>query len=557
MSLSIISNQAASIAARNLGQANEAATDSAQKLSTGKRINTAADDAAASAIAARLSAEVAGLEQAGVNAGQASSLLQIADGAFQNTEDILTRAKGLAVQAGSDTLSDTERSFLDQEFQALKSEIDRIANDTEFNGINLVNGDLDNMIVSGTTGTTATMAGAAMVASNTTGGASVGTTNAIVNDFMTAGGTLMNVLTSIATTMGGSGTIATMNSLVADGTTGGSAMFTGNFSQTTLFSGGSVTTGYKGAGFDVQFGSGNNISQTISGNKLQESFMSATLGFNVMATGAGAGMLGTNTGQAKVTLTAMAAVETVDGMTQNATFTGQKTVTVMAGGTGTNVVKSQGLVVSGTNAGSVIASLNPDSAVTLSAGPSMNAQSFKGTVTAMFTGAASLGIATTTAAAGGTSTAITGTPSAARQDVLVTGEENMAFTFKVGTGTSAGEDEISVEIGGITTNALGLDGQSIDTKAAADRASEAVSKAIDTLQAKRSDVGAGVNRLDFAEQNVQLSTENQESARSELEDLNVAREITEFSQNQLLVQAGTSTLSQANNLPQNLLQLFQ
>ncbi|WP_200344473.1 flagellin [Rhodovibrio sodomensis] len=84
-----------------------------------------------------------------------------------------------------------------------------------------------------------------------------------------------------------------------------------------------------------------------------------------------------------------------------------------------------------------------------------------------------------------------------------------------------------------------------------------MTSAIDSLQAARSDIGAAQNRLDFAAQNVELTRENQEAARSELEDLNVAKAITEFSQQQLLVQAGTSTLSQANQLPQNLLQLFR
>jgi flagellin len=142
-------------------------------------------------------------------------------------------------------------------------------------------------------------------------------------------------------------------------------------------------------------------------------------------------------------------------------------------------------------------------------------------------------------------------------NVVLTGQEVMNFNFKVGTGTTATEDEISVDIGGISTTALGLDNASIDSKANADNASDAVSNAIDALQAKRSDVGAAQNRLDFAAQNVELTRENQEAARSELEDLNVAKAITEFSQQQLLVQAGTSTLSQANSLPQNLLQLFR
>jgi flagellin len=130
-------------------------------------------------------------------------------------------------------------------------------------------------------------------------------------------------------------------------------------------------------------------------------------------------------------------------------------------------------------------------------------------------------------------------------------------TFKIGTGVDPTADEISVQISSVSTTSLGLNNTDITSQNNADAANGAVRAAIDALQGARSQVGAAQNRLDFAEENVSLARENQEAARSELEDLNVARAITDFSQEQLLVQAGTSTLSQANNLPQNLLQLFQ
>lgn len=428
MALSIISNQAASIATRSLGQSNDAATATAEKLSSGKRINSAKDDAAGSAIAARLSAEVAGLQQAGVNAGQASSMLQIADGAFQNVEDILTRAKSLSVQAGSEQISDQERAFLDQEFQALKSEIDRIANDTEFNGANLVNGDVNGMV--GTTG---------------------------------AAGTL-----TITTVNGGTST-----SSIAQFTAG---------------------AGVQGVGaMGLQLSSGSNSV---------------------------AGGMGTVPGQ----------IAGLDFSNTNNTF--------MV--TGLNVMTTGGNSQAGVNfTGTLSTPLTMDARVTLMAN----------------TGTASMVAGTLTISVG---TAFDPSASFSSSSVLAfSGAEAMNFSFKVGTGTVGSEDEISVDIGGITNQALGLNNASIDTKANADSASDVVSTAIDALQEKRSEVGAAQNRLDFAGQNVDLARENQEAARSELEDLNVAKAITEFSQQQLLVQAGTSTLSQANSLPQNLLQLFR
>ena len=142
MALSIISNYAANVAHRNLMGTDAAASSSLAKLSSGQRIVQAKDDAASLAIGSRLSGEVAALKQAGVNAGQAASMLQIADGAFSRGGDILNRMKALAVQSSSGQLSDTERSILDTEYTALKNELLRIGNDTEFNSVKLVAGSL-------------------------------------------------------------------------------------------------------------------------------------------------------------------------------------------------------------------------------------------------------------------------------------------------------------------------------------------------------------------------------------------------------------------------------
>lgn len=140
MALNIISNFAANVANRNLARTDAAATASLSKLSSGTRVVGAKDDAASLAIGKRLEAEVAALRQAQVNAGQASSMLQIADGGLATQSDILTRMKALAVQAASGQLSSTERTLLNSEFTSLRNELNRIAQDTDFNGINLLNG---------------------------------------------------------------------------------------------------------------------------------------------------------------------------------------------------------------------------------------------------------------------------------------------------------------------------------------------------------------------------------------------------------------------------------
>ena len=108
-----------------------------------------------------------------------------------------------------------------------------------------------------------------------------------------------------------------------------------------------------------------------------------------------------------------------------------------------------------------------------------------------------------------------------------------------------------------SASSLGVDTVSITTAALAEAASTAVSSAIDTLNQTRSDIGAAQNRLTFASNNLATAIENAESARSTLLDLDVAAEISLFTSKQILVQTGVSMLAQANQLPQNLLRLFQ
>ena len=147
MSLSILHNASAAVANRLLAKSDGEITRTVAKLSAGTRVIAARDDAAALSIGSRLSAEVASLSQASVNASQAASMLQIADGAAAQIDSILVRMKTLSVQAGSGQIADRERAMLDTEFQALSSELDRIAKDTTFNNRSLLEGDVENGIV--------------------------------------------------------------------------------------------------------------------------------------------------------------------------------------------------------------------------------------------------------------------------------------------------------------------------------------------------------------------------------------------------------------------------
>jgi flagellin len=136
----INTNNASLNAQRNLMGSNETLSTSLRRLSSGLRINSAKDDAAGLAIASRMTAQVRGLNQAIRNANDAISLSQTAEGALGESSNILRRIRDLAVQSANDTNSGTDRAALQQEVQQMQQELNRIANETEFNGKKLLDG---------------------------------------------------------------------------------------------------------------------------------------------------------------------------------------------------------------------------------------------------------------------------------------------------------------------------------------------------------------------------------------------------------------------------------
>lgn len=135
---------------RQLGKSNEALGKTFGRLSSGYRINRAADDAAGLGIANKLRADIRSMQQASRNAEQANSLLQVAEGATQTISSIVERMKELGIQAASDNASSESRALINAEFTQLKSEITRIVETTKFQGSALVDGSLGNAVTGGT-----------------------------------------------------------------------------------------------------------------------------------------------------------------------------------------------------------------------------------------------------------------------------------------------------------------------------------------------------------------------------------------------------------------------
>lgn len=142
MALTINTNVMSLNAQRNLGQSQSALSKSMQRLSSGLRINSAKDDAAGLAISDRMTAQIRGLNQASRNANDGISLAQTAEGALQESTNILQRMRELAVQSANDTNSASDRQSLNDEVTHLQAELDRIAETTSFNGKNLLDGTL-------------------------------------------------------------------------------------------------------------------------------------------------------------------------------------------------------------------------------------------------------------------------------------------------------------------------------------------------------------------------------------------------------------------------------
>lgn len=145
MSISIRTNVSALNAQRTLSKTQLALKDNMSKLSSGYRVRSAADDAAGLAISEKMKAQIRSLDQAQRNANDGISLIQTADGALNELHGIMDRLRELSIQSANGTYTNQDRLFLNDEFNSLKSEVDRIVDVTEFNGHKLVDGSETNI----------------------------------------------------------------------------------------------------------------------------------------------------------------------------------------------------------------------------------------------------------------------------------------------------------------------------------------------------------------------------------------------------------------------------
>jgi flagellin len=141
MGFRINTNIASISAQKNLSKMARSTQSTFSKLSSGKRITSAADDAAGLAISEKMSGHIRSMKQANRNANDGISMIQVAEGAFGEIGSMLNRVRELSIQSASDTVGNEERTYIDMEYQNLKSEIQRISDSTDFNGKKLLNGE--------------------------------------------------------------------------------------------------------------------------------------------------------------------------------------------------------------------------------------------------------------------------------------------------------------------------------------------------------------------------------------------------------------------------------
>ncbi len=465
-------NLAANNAIRNMNTNSLNASKSMQKLSSGLRINNAADDAAGLAISEKMRGQIRGLDQASSNAQDAISLIGTAEGALNETHSILQRMRELSVQAATDTNTATDRSEIQKEVSQLTQEIDRIANTTEFNTKKLLTGDVGVKVSDG------------------------------------------KILTQVNTTAETkSGTLTLDNAVAATLATKATGTWGMGAGTTTAATDGTLNITANGNTYNIGFSAGQTfediakqISSTVNGYSATFDNTSGDL------------VIKSNEANADQSFTMVEA--TAGSLVAASDFTsgGADEVTTTAGS------NASGLAASGATG---IAFSYKGDQVTVTAGD------FKG-----------LSFTLAPANAGDTTVA-TNTKTITVSDSL---------TFQIGANK---DQNLSLAINAMDSQNLGVSGIDVTTQAGANNAIELVNNAIETVSSERSKLGAYQNRLEHTIANLGTSSENLTSSESRIRDVDMAKEMSTFSKNNILAQAAQAMLAQANQQPQQVLQLLK
>ena len=518
-------------AQRSLGASQNSLATSMQRLSSGLRINSAKDDAAGLAISERMSTQVRGLNQAARNANDGISLAQTAEGALGTIGNNLQRIRELSVQSRNATNSDGDSNALNSEVQQLKQEIQRVAAQTDFNGSKLLDGSFTNNAfqVGANQGQTINIAQIANANINELGSWNSAVTNAAVTGKVPDGGAVAAVPATAATKVMGAFTASaggdSTSTLTATFMAGANTL---NVAVTGAVDAASLAGAYQTAGFGAD-GSGavNGFTLDLGAQTTVAGAISnGTLTVN-RADGANFTYVEAETGTAYTISGGHNAAPV--GATANG-VAGVPAVPAAFGAitTGQLTINGKGIEVGAAG------SANERTTALVNA---INAKTHETNVTAsVVNGAMSLQSTKGDFTIGGTNSALV-----LEQTGLTTGV----------SGTATGDTAFSAGSAKVGFSAL-----DISTTEGADNAILAMDAALKSVNSARADLGAIQNRFMTTVENLQTNSENLSAARSRIMDADFAQETANLSRSQILQQAGTAMVAQANQLPQSVLKLL-
>lgn len=530
-----------------------------EKLSSGYQINRAGDNAAGLAISEKMRSQIRGLSQATKNANDGISLIQTAEGGLNETHSILQRMRELAVQSANGTYQDdTDREAIQLEVDALKSEIDRIASSTEYNGMKLLDGSLGGT----TTGTTDFGARyGVLISANTF----ICDKNKLKENLSLEGATLTSSVNGVTVTLadaasgvGGenaqwdaAGTTLTIN--LKAGQSYSQSQINDLIKNATMAKADAASTPQTSTPADVELKlkSGVFTFQKAETFKTSAGVRAASddtdlVNYLINGTDQNDGYAdtikftsnnyGEDTRKLKIATDVAAGKEWVATTKANNEGTGIKdgefTLHLATGVEYTeediqNLLKQAGL----------------DYTVTLTDSKTPDGdKTFYAQKVVAEVDATAIEIGNTTTGAGLGSDKLTGT--------------GKGLTFQIGA-NGVEDQRVTLSVGDMSSTSIGVGGADVSTQDAANKAIDMVDAAVKTVSMQRAGLGALQNRLEYTVNNLTTTNENLTAAESQIRDTDMATEMINYTKNNILQQASQAMLAQANQQPQAILQLLQ
>ena len=556
-----------------------------ERLSSGIRINSAKDDAAGLAISTRMTANIRGISAAIRNANDGISLTQTAEGGLSSIGDNLQRIRELAVQSANTGNSDSDRAALNKEAQQLVSEIDRVANNSAFNGIKLLDGSFQNQSLQVGAGSDSNDRIAISIGSAKVSALGIGS-NSSYSKTLTMG-------TSVPTTVLAAGDLSINNTQIGASVSDGVSYQ--NASASALAKATAINAASGLTGVTATVGQ-TTVTASVAGNT------SAIKAGDVFINGVAIGAIGAATGavdRGTQTAAAINAKSSQTGVTATAsTATGIVTLlaadgrnitvsSTVAGGEGTGLKSTvTGTAPTGRDAASVAAGSLIINGVTIGAvGTAASALSMGILMAAAINlSSASSGVVATNDATSGVLTlnvraGVEGTAPGigAAGGIEISGSGLAAWGLTAGNSVTTAGIQLSTQgkdgivLGGTTgTTSTGqagagfnasvlssTGGVDLSTAAGSQAALTVLDKAINTVTDSRASMGAYQNRLTASVANLETTSMNMQASRSRILDTDYAKETTNLARSQIIQQAATAMLAQANQSAQSVLALLK